>query len=151
MPQSRGSEPQRRMLKLRSMVGLIVLTCVSWGSLPSRTWVSRWRLGPGCCLVVALGTSFAVFPAGTAARSQSGSAQSYSQRSHRLIEQRAHAAFRVQGSHGYRIAVSGSPRGVVLIASRRHAAAVYLDEGGKADESGIQANFGRLGEISVRF
>ncbi len=73
--------------------------------------------------------------------------------SHRAVEatEAPRASFDVRGSHGYKISVRGSAKGVVLIASRRHSAAVYFDDEGWADESDIYADFGGLGEISVSF
>jgi hypothetical protein len=72
---------------------------------------------------------------------------------HRVVEatEAPRASFDVRGSHGYKISVRGSVKGVVLIASRRHSAVVYFDDEGWANESGIYANFGDLGEISVSF
>jgi hypothetical protein len=63
----------------------------------------------------------------------------------------AYAAFLTRGTNGFRISVTGSPKGVRLVASRRHEAAVYLDREGVANQSGIHANFGRVGEIDLRF
>ena len=73
--------------------------------------------------------------------------------SHRAVEaiEAPRVSFDLRGSHGYKISVRGSANGVVLIASRRHSAAVYFDDEGWADESGIYADFGGLGEISVSF
>lgn len=64
---------------------------------------------------------------------------------------RAYAAFRTRGTNGFRIYVTGSPRGVRLVAARRHEAAIYLDRLGTANQDGMHANFGRLGEIELRF
>jgi hypothetical protein len=64
---------------------------------------------------------------------------------------RAYAAFRTRGTHGFRIYVTGSPKSVRLVASRRHEAAIYLDRRGVADQNGIHANFGRVGKINLRF
>jgi hypothetical protein len=40
---------------------------------------------------------------------------------------------------------------VELVAARRHEAAIYLDQGGFANQGGIRASFGRLGKIDLRF
>lgn len=64
---------------------------------------------------------------------------------------RAYAEFRARGTNGFRIYVTGSPRGVRLIASRRHEAAAYLDRLGIANQNGIHADFGRVGKIDLRF
>lgn len=69
----------------------------------------------------------------------------------RAIVVQAHASFRVQGSNGFRISVSGTPNGVRLVASRRHEAAIYLARNGSASEKGIHATFGRLGKVDLRF
>jgi hypothetical protein len=66
-------------------------------------------------------------------------------------EVRAYAAFRTHGTNGFRIFVTGSPRGVRLVAARRHEAAIYLDRLGIADQNGMHASFGRVGKIDLRF
>jgi hypothetical protein len=63
----------------------------------------------------------------------------------------AFAQFDLWGSNGYRISITGSPKGVRLIASRRHEAVLYLDREGVADHDSINALFGHLGRIAVRF
>jgi hypothetical protein len=68
-----------------------------------------------------------------------------------IVTELSHAVFTARGKNGYKILVKGSSRGVRLVAARRHSAAVYLDREGKANESEIHANFGRLGGISVKF
>lgn len=64
---------------------------------------------------------------------------------------RAYAAFRARGTNGFRIYVTGSPRGVRLVAARRHEAAIYLDRLGIANQDGMHAAFGRVGKIDLRF
>jgi hypothetical protein len=64
---------------------------------------------------------------------------------------RAYAAFRTHGTNGFRIYVTGSPKGVRLMASKRHEAAIYLDRRGFANQDGMRASFGRLGKIHLRF
>lgn len=73
--------------------------------------------------------------------------------SHQVVDvlEDAHALFNVRGSHGYKISIKGSKKGVLLVASRRHSAAIYFDDQGWADESGIHADFGELGEIETWF
>lgn len=63
----------------------------------------------------------------------------------------AYAEFRTQGTNGFRIFVTGSSKGVRLVASKHHEAAIYLDRRGIADQSGIHAVFGRMGKIDLRF
>jgi hypothetical protein len=65
-----------------------------------------------------------------------------------------YARFTVAGTHGYRVLVSsslGDFEAVHLIASRRHAAVEYLTFDGRADREGIEARFGGVGLVSVRF
>ncbi len=62
-----------------------------------------------------------------------------------------YAIFRLKGADGYQIVVGGSSKGVTLIASRRQESVIYLDRNGRGGLSGIQAHFGRLGQVSVRF
>lgn len=64
---------------------------------------------------------------------------------------RAYSAFRTRGTNDFRIFVTGSPRGVRLVAARRREAAIYLDRRGVANQDGIRASFGRLGKIDLRF
>jgi hypothetical protein len=64
---------------------------------------------------------------------------------------RAYAEFRTRGTNGFRIYVTGSPKNVRLVASRRHEAAIYLDRLGTANQNGIHATFGRVGKIDLRF
>ncbi len=64
---------------------------------------------------------------------------------------RAYAAFQARGTNGFRIYVTGSSTGVRLVAARRHEAAIYLDRRGFANQDGVRASFGKLGEIDLRF
>lgn len=64
---------------------------------------------------------------------------------------RAFAQFDLWGSNGFRISVTGSPKGVRLVASRRHEAVIYLDREGVADHDSIRARIGSLGHIDLRF
>lgn len=61
------------------------------------------------------------------------------------------AGFRLRGANGYRVSIGGSSKGVFLIASHGQEGAFYLDRGGHAGMLGIQARFGGLGVVSLRF
>jgi hypothetical protein len=69
----------------------------------------------------------------------------------RSVVQRAYATFELKGTNGYKITVVGSSRGVTLVAAGRGERVTYLDREGRGGLSGIQARFGKLGEISVHF
>lgn len=64
---------------------------------------------------------------------------------------RPSAEFTLNGTNGYRIIVRGSQSSVVLIASHDQSAAVYVTQQGKVTAGGLTADFGKLGDISVRF
>jgi hypothetical protein len=104
---------------------------------------------------LALAISSAVFSialvAGTTASADVGRTNAHSWSESRAITQWARTQFSVKGTHGYKILVVGTPKGVRLIASRRHTAALYLDREGHAGPLGIEADFGSLGKISARF
>lgn len=50
--------------------------------------------------------------------------------SHSIVRstQGAYALFNVRGAHGYKISVVGSAKGVALIASKEHSAAIYVGD-----------------------
>lgn len=68
-----------------------------------------------------------------------------------ISKQRAHASFSLRATNGFKVTVSGSPRGVVLTAEKGQRWAEYFDTMGHAGENGIEADFGKLGRVSVEF
>lgn len=69
----------------------------------------------------------------------------------RVVRAFPYSRFRVRGAHGYQVLVTGTPNGVRLIATRRHRAVEYLDPFGHATASGVDAKFGHLGHVTVKF
>lgn len=112
----------------------------------------HWQ--PQALALTTMAAIFIALVAGTTtsadARRSSGD-ETHSWSEGRPVVQLAHAQFSVKGAHGYKILVTGTPEGVRLVASRRHAAALYLDREGRAGPFGIEADFGSLGKISARF
>lgn len=107
-------------------IGLLVLACV-WGI----TFATSLCLGAG--------------------EASSTSNRAGASQGHRNVEALPYGRFVVAGTNGYRVLVAGTPRAVRLVAWRGHATAQYIATAGRADESGIEASFGRLGSVSVRF
>jgi hypothetical protein len=68
-----------------------------------------------------------------------------------LAERGAEAQFAVQASHGYRITISISKKGALLVARKGHAAALYSPYAAKIKGDQFSATFGRLGKVRVRF
>jgi hypothetical protein len=103
---------------------------------------AHWQ--PQALALAVLAAVFIALVAGTAtsadARRSSGD-ETHSWSEGRPVVQLARTQF----------SVKGAPEGVRLVASQRHAAAIYLDREGHAGPLGIEADFGSLGKISARF
>ena len=61
------------------------------------------------------------------------------------------AAMSVRGSHGYRVVIGGRSGGRVEVVARKGAAVATYDAPGRVTRTGLHANLGQLGRISVRF
>ncbi len=102
--------------------------------------------------VVLFLVGLAVFLMGASAiATQASQPRKQSSGKHRLVLESPQADFTVRGKNGYKILVRATPNAVRLVASRGHSAVVYLDQEGHGNEHGIQGDFGKLGEISVKF
>ncbi len=78
-------------------------------------------------------------------------ARALSARMDRTVRAFPYSRFIVRGTHKFKLIISGTPQGVQLIAIRRSEAVQYVTFSGYADGSGLDANFGGLGHIAVRF
>ena len=72
-------------------------------------------------------------------------------RTYRTVQAFPYSRFMVRGTKGFKLIISGTPISVRLIAIRRGEAVEYTTESGYVNGSGIEANFGGLGRINVRF
>jgi hypothetical protein len=61
------------------------------------------------------------------------------------------AAMSVRGSHGYRVLIAGTAGGRVNVVATKDGAAATYDAPGRVTRTGLHANLGQLGRISVRF
>lgn len=69
----------------------------------------------------------------------------------RSAERDVEAQFSVPASHGYRITISISRKGALLVARRGHTAALYSPYTARAKGDQFEATFGRLGKVRVHF
>lgn len=100
--------------------------------------MKRW--GRGVCLGIAAAAALFVLPAGASAKP------------HGTVHPGAfEARFHLRGSHGYDLTVAAhGHRQVTLAATKGPATAAYTVVG-HASKKGIEADFGSLGKVSVRF
>ena len=111
---------------------------------------SAYSLGPLVATVMAVTCAWLFFPSSPSVASAAGRGKGGGE-TLTVVRAFPYSRFQVHGTRGYQILVTGTPNGVRLIASRRHRAVEYLDPLGQATATGINANFGHLGHIAVKF